>query len=523
MAVLTESQSQSEARNVSDDHNAGVAPVGAQQGVRSQSLVGSWSNDNRSAQALPAKVLQIPCSAIGAVFAGVDGGVILLASLIGAKGYQFLMSGAPGNPNFHVGAGAAAALLYLLIGRSSGFYQASVVFSSGRKDTSDVLWHWLLTCLLLTLLAFLFRIGAEFSRGAIIGFFAVALGSLFASRTLMRTSLSSAVKNGRVQGRRVVLVGTRDELAAVRQNDLLRRFGLSEVERIALPGLGNWSASADRKLLASLDDALLAARDRGAEEIVLALSWNDTRSIELILDQLRHSPLPVQLLPDQKVRYLSENPAFSVNRSLSIEIQRTPLSELEQFAKRLLDLVGAAVLLLMLLPLLLLTALAIKIDSAGPALFRQRRSGFNARPFMIFKFRTMTVMEDGDKVSQATKHDPRVTPFGSFLRASSIDELPQLLNVLRGDMSLVGPRPHSVAHDDQYRQVLADYAYRHHVKPGITGWAQVHGFRGGTPQLELMQKRILLDLWYIDNWSFTLDVHIMVKTVFELLRRRNAY
>jgi len=319
------------------------------------------------------------------------------------------------------------------------------------------------------------------------------------------------------------VVGPRDELAAVDHSELLRRFGLTEVERVALPELGNWSLSVSRRILAALDDALRVARDRGAEEIVLALSWNDTRSIELIRDRLRSSPLPVQLLPDQKVRYLTGNPAFTVNRSFSIEVQRTPLSDLEQFAKRVLDMVGAAVLLLGLLPLMLVTALAIKLDSPGPVLFRQRRSGFNAKRFLIFKFRTMTVMEDGDKVSQATKHDRRVTAFGGFLRASSIDELPQLINVLRGDMSLVGPRPHAVAHDDQYGRVLADYAYRHHVKPGITGWAQVHGYRGATAQVELMKRRLEFDLWYISNWHLGLDVVILLRTMFEVFRRRNAY
>jgi Undecaprenyl-phosphate glucose phosphotransferase len=466
--------------------------------------------------------LQIPCAAIGAVFAAVDGGAIILGSLLGAGGYQLFISGTPWNLNFHVGAGATAALLYLLIGRSSGFYQVADMFSV-RRNTAGILWQWFLTSLLLALLAFLFRIGVEFSRGSIVCFDVLALVLLFASRSLMKAALALAVKKGRVQGRRVVVVGLRDELAAIGQADLLRRFGLTEVERIQLPNGGNWSLAANKSILASLDQALALARDRGAGEVVLALSWNDTRCIDLVRDRLRSSPLPVQLLPDQKIRNLIGNPAFSVNRSLAIEIQRAPLSNLEQFAKRLFDIAGACVALLILSPLMLLTALAIKIESSGPALFRQQRSGFNAKQFLIFKFRTMTVMENGNSVSQATRHDPRITKFGRILRATSIDELPQLFNVLLGHMSLVGPRPHALAHNDYYGALLADYAFRHHVKPGITGWAQVNGCRGGTAQVELMKRRLDFDLWYISNWNLGLDLLILLRTFVEVARHRNAY
>jgi Undecaprenyl-phosphate glucose phosphotransferase len=465
--------------------------------------------------------LQIPCAAIGAVFAAADGITIILASLLGAGGYQLFTSGTPWNLNFHVGAGATAALLYLLIGRSSGFYQVADMFSV-RRNTSAILWQWFQTSLLLALLAFLFRIGVQFSRGSIVCFGVLAAVLLFASRNLMKAALALAVRKGRVQGRRVVVVGLRDELATIGQADLLRRFGLTEVERIELPNGGSWSLTVNKSILASLDQALALARDR-AGEVVLALSWNDTQSIDLVKDRLRSSPLPVQLLPDQKIRHLIDNPAFSVNRSLSIEIQRAPLSKLERFTKRVLDIAGALLALLMLSPLMLLTALAIKIESPGPAVFRQQRSGFNANQFQIFKFRTMTVMEDGNRVTQATRHDPRITKLGWVLRATSIDELPQLFNVLLGEMSLVGPRPHAVAHDDYYGALLSDYAFRHHVKPGITGWAQINGCRGGTAQVELMKRRLDFDLWYIGNWNLGLDLLILFRTLIEVVRHRNAY
>jgi Undecaprenyl-phosphate glucose phosphotransferase len=478
-------------------------------------------HDNRSRGHSPA--FQIPCSAIGRIFVTLDALAVFLASVVGAKSYEFLMSGDPWNFHFTLGAGAAGALVYGLIGRSSGFYQHAEILSSSRRDATDALRYWFLTILLLTLVAFLFKIGTNFSRGAIVSFFAVAFALVFASRDLMKKVLFWAVKTGRVQGRRAVVVGLRDELAMITEVDLLRRFGLTEIARVPLPIRGHATIAADKNILASLNNALVAARERNAEEIVLALSWNDTRSIELIRDRLRSSPLSVQLLPDRRVRYLTDHPGFFVSRSLSVEVQRAPLSRVEQSAKRALDIFGALAALLFLAPLMLITALMIKLDSPGPVLFCQQRSGFNAKRFLIFKFRTMTIMEDGETITQAKRHDPRVTRFGRILRETSIDELPQLFNVLLGDMSLVGPRPHALAHDYEYSRVIAEYAYRHHVKPGITGWAQIHGCRGETAQVESMKRRLEFDLWYIGNWRLWRDIAILLRTVFEVLRRRNAY
>jgi lipopolysaccharide/colanic/teichoic acid biosynthesis glycosyltransferase len=201
----------------------------------------------------------------------------------------------------------------------------------------------------------------------------------------------------------------------------------------------------------------------------------------------------------------------------------SPISALNAFeraVKRTLDVVGSMTAILLLWPLFLIVAIAIKLDSDGPIIFRQRRTGLKAKEFVIFKFRTMTVLDDGPAIIQACRDDPRATLVGKFLRRSSIDELPQLLNVLRGEMSLVGPRPHAVAHDKEYMVHIADYGLRHHVKPGITGWAQVNGLRGETRLLEEMTERVKLDLWYINNWSFRLDISILARTCFEVLRDR---
>jgi putative colanic acid biosynthesis UDP-glucose lipid carrier transferase len=208
---------------------------------------------------------------------------------------------------------------------------------------------------------------------------------------------------------------------------------------------------------------------------------------------------------------------------LAIEVQRNSLTAFEQALKRTLDIAGALTGLVLLSPLMLIVAVAIKLDSSGPLLFRQARIGFSGRPFRIYKFRTMTVAEDGEVIPQATRNDARVTRLGRLLRRSSIDELPQLFNVLKGEMSLVGPRPHALAHDNQYTRLIANYSFRHHMKPGITGWAQVCGFRGETPTVDLMERRLEHDLWYINNWTIWLDIKTVLLTVVLLMTQDDAY
>lgn len=204
-------------------------------------------------------------------------------------------------------------------------------------------------------------------------------------------------------------------------------------------------------------------------------------------------------------------------------INTTEQRFLSKFAKRSIDVSISLVAIFLLLPLFVIVAIAIKLDSSGPVLFCQARRGLNGKPFKILKFRTMTVLENGDVIQQATRGDARVTRLGSWLRRMSIDELPQLVNVLRGDMSLVGPRPHAVAHDDYYGKLIENYNARQAVRPGMTGWAQVNGARGETPELSDMRRRIELDLWYIHRWSVWLDLRIVVLTAFQILRNPDAF
>jgi Undecaprenyl-phosphate glucose phosphotransferase len=215
--------------------------------------------------------------------------------------------------------------------------------------------------------------------------------------------------------------------------------------------------------------------------------------------------------------------SHTIGDTVTIEMQHGPRTWSQRFIKRVFDIVLGSIALLAFMPLFLITAIGIKIDSPGPILFRQRRRGFNGRPFQIFKFRTMYVQEDGDNIVAAQRNDARVTRIGNWLRRTSIDELPQLLNVLRGTMSIVGPRPHALAHDNEFENLLDKYAYRHHVKPGLTGWAQVNGYRGEMRTIADIEERVKYDLWYIDNWSLATDIRILFMTVTEVVDGKNAY
>jgi Undecaprenyl-phosphate glucose phosphotransferase len=296
----------------------------------------------------------------------------------------------------------------------------------------------------------------------------------------------------------------------------LERHGLSLMRQLA------WGPEGDAASERALVEAAIAyARAGEVDEVYVAA---DVRRWQAIRESLQALPLPVRLLPDASTAELMGRPWHPLGDAIAIELQRAPLSGLERATKRAIDLVLAGLGLVVLVPLFAVVALAIKLDSPGPVLFRQTRQGFNGRPFKIFKFRSMRVIEDGGVIRQAAKDDPRVTRVGRWLRRSSIDELPQLLNVLRGEMSIVGPRPHAVAHDTHYSVRIAKYAFRHHVKPGLTGWAQVNGHRGETPTLDTMARRIDHDLWYIDHFSIPLDLKIIAGTAGELWKMsKNAY
>jgi Undecaprenyl-phosphate glucose phosphotransferase len=353
-------------------------------------------------------------------------------------------------------------------------------------------------------------------------FFILTPVGLLAVRKLAKTILRIAVTSGSIGRRDIIIIGDFNELAALAPADLLAFFGAEEPNRFVL-SRDDDPLSRVTNDVRVLNSAANYVREQSAREVLLALPWGDAARLEFVKEYLKALPVSARLLPDMRVRSLVSAGPSDSQQNLTIDIQRAPLNVLERFVKRAMDVVVALFALVLLMPVMALTAIAIKLNGPGPVIFRQHRKGFNGRQFVMFKFRTMKVQENDGHVRQAVRNDPRVTAIGKLLRASSIDELPQLLNVLTGDMSLIGPRPHALAHDNQFEKIVSDYAYRHHVKPGITGWAQCNGARGATPSLEHISQRIRLDLWYINNWSFWLDIRILAKTFFEVLRKRNAY
>lgn len=447
--------------------------------------------------------------------------VILVTSIISGIAYQVALGNEIPNIIPHAAVGLLASFIYILRMSGTGHYDFPEC-AKPRVETANILVYWFTTGLLLAFFAFLLKIGVAYSRGAFVLFYFFAPVGLLGVRKATKVALASAMSRGALGRRNIVLVGDFDEVAALEPQDMLFFSGTAEINRFTL------SRNDDPAERAANDEQILNSvinfvRANNCREIVLAFPWTDTDRIDFVRDSIKVLPVSARLMPDTRVRALTHYSSSARQNVLAIEVQRAPLSPAERLAKRAMDIVIAAVALIFLLPVMVLTAVAIKLDGPGPVIFRQRRKGFNGQEFVMLKFRTMSVQEDGAVVSQAMRNDPRVTAVGRLLRSASIDELPQLLNVLSGDMSLIGPRPHALAHDDYFQKIVSDYAFRHHVKPGLTGWAQCNGSRGATPSAEQIAWRVKLDLWYINNWSLLLDIQILFKTFFEVIRKRNAY
>jgi putative colanic acid biosynthesis UDP-glucose lipid carrier transferase len=280
---------------------------------------------------------------------------------------------------------------------------------------------------------------------------------------------------------------------------------------------------ADGPLLGSLGDLPAWVREHSVGTIYITLPMVAQPRIMKMLDELGDTTASIYFVPDIFAFDLIQARFDELEGIPVVAICESPFAGFNSVLKRLSDIVFASAALLALWPVMLAITIGIKWTSPGPVLFKQRRYGLDGAEIMVYKFRSMKVLEDGAVVRQATRDDDRITPFGAFLRRTSLDELPQFLNVLQGTMSIVGPRPHAVAHNEQYRKLIKRYMLRHKVKPGITGWAQINGFRGETETVEKMQSRVAYDLDYMRNWSVALDVWIMLRTVTVVFRDRNAY
>lgn len=313
--------------------------------------------------------------------------------------------------------------------------------------------------------------------------------------------------------------------------ELARRLGSDPYSRVRVSGFfddrdtARVNQNGDHTLLGKMSALPGYVKDHQIDFIYISLPMASQPRILSLLEQLRDTTASIYFVPDIFVTDLIQGRMDSVSGLPVVAVCETPFTGFSGLIKRGSDIVLSVLILLLVSPMLLAIALAVKLSSPGPVIFRQRRYGLDGREIIVYKFRSMRVQEDGAAIPQAQKDDPRVTPVGRILRKTSLDEFPQFINVLQGRMSIVGPRPHAVAHNEMYRKLIKGYMLRHKVRPGVTGWAQVNGLRGETETLDKMSARIDYDLDYLRNWSLRLDIYIILRTVWVVLfeRDKNAY
>lgn len=460
------------------------------------------------------------------VFRVADVGVVILAGFI-----SFCLYVDGGLDSFDgtyaMGIGLAA-LLSVNIFPLFGFYDERY-WRNWFRQLARPLFAWMVVMALLIVAAFVAKLSSNFSRGWTILWFVLASGGFVIVRLVLRALLARWAELGRLT-KTIAIVGATP--IALRLIDHLNRLPANEISLLGIyddrPDAGATVAGAAVPFLGSVDALLRDARASRIDQVVVALPWSEESEIVAILKRLWALPLDIRLAPDLVGFRLAHCSFGNIGNVPVINVFDRPLADEKMLLKRAEDYAVASAMLLLLAPVMLLIALAVKLTSRGPVLFRQHRFGFNNQRINVYKFRTMYVdyQEAPGVLNQATRLDPRVTPLGRFLRRTSLDELPQLLNVLNGTMSLVGPRPHAIgtrAADVLFEDAVAEYAARHRVKPGLTGWAQVNGWRGETDTLEKIQRRVEHDLFYIENWSLRLDIKILLLTLGEVLRRRNAW
>jgi putative colanic acid biosynthesis UDP-glucose lipid carrier transferase len=383
---------------------------------------------------------------------------------------------------------------------------------------SRIVLEWLSVVCVLLLTGFAFKVTEQFSRLMMLSWFAATPFCLYAAHAL-RLRARWLISNSDLTPS-YLIIGANS-------------VGFELFRRLPRKGfLGFFDFRGADRLPDSIDPAHLVGHCRdvaqfasahGVTSIYIALPLSNVPRIGEMVRELRDTTASIYFVPDIFAFDLIQGRLVEINGMPAISVCDTPFHGMDAVSKRVTDIVIASAALLMLSPLMLLIALAVKMTSAGPILFRQRRYGLNGEEIIVYKFRSMTVCEDGAVVTQATKTDLRVTPLGRVLRSTSLDELPQLFNVLQGKMSVVGPRPHAVAHNEQYRKLINGYMIRHKVRPGITGLAQVNGLRGETDTVEKMRERVRFDLEYLSHWSPWLDVKIICKTLWVMARDQNAY
>jgi putative colanic acid biosynthesis UDP-glucose lipid carrier transferase len=389
--------------------------------------------------------------------------------------------------------------------------------------TLDIAINWLWIAGLLFFLGVASGYLSIFSSKLLITWLWVAPLSQVGAHLALR-ALAPILKTIQGPPKRAIIVGMNEQGLALANRiaenrylrvDLSGFFDDRDHVRLGQPG--------GHPLLGKLVDLPDYVKENYIQLIYLSLPMASQPRILQVLDELKDTTASIYFVPDMFFTDLIQGRTGSVCGMPVISVCESPFAGSGGLVKRSSDIILSLLILALISPLLLCIAIAVKLTSRGPVIFRQRRYGLDGKEILVYKFRSMTVTEDGGSIRQAQKNDSRITPLGRFLRKTSMDELPQFVNVLQGRMSIVGPRPHAIAHNELYRKLIKGYMIRHKVKPGITGWAQVNGYRGETETLDKMQGRIDHDLYYLRNWSLSLDLQIILKTILVVFKDQSAY
>jgi len=450
-----------------------------------------------------------------------DGAGIILAAIASGLGYQFWSPKSSVDLSVFAGAGFLVSLLFCGI---LGFRALQTPFGvalPGRRARTG-LSSWVIAFGLFLFVLVAMKVSAGLPGDALPVFFLVGAMSVTVSRVKAPHFLALTLRKSALDGPDAIVIGPRNSREFSRLIDALREIAHHEPLPIVFDAACSdqaWS----QEIKQTIQHARRLAHNAGPGKILVLSQGVSQDRLDGLIAELALLPRAICIVPDETVSGFLSRKRTRIGNRIAVEVRPAPLNAVQRALKRALDVFLAGMLLVVLSPFLGFIALSIKCDSRGPVFFRQFRTGYRGQLFRILKFRTMTVLEDGPVVVQARRNDSRVTRIGGVLRRTSLDELPQLLNVLAGHMSLVGPRPHAVAHDKSYALQIPDYLLRQHVLPGITGWAQVNGLRGETTTIDAMHKRVEHDIWYARNCSLFLDVEIMARTFFEVTRARNAY
>lgn len=409
---------------------------------------------------------------------------------------------------------------------STYVYEQTAIYRNWRRGRllayiRDTLIGWMIVVFILLLIGYAANFYSFYSERVITLWFIVAPLALISSHLIMRMIIAGMKTDKKT--RSAVIIGANDTSKKLIEH-------INEFPFLFINIRGFFDERSDARIddgfgprLGDLRNVVHYVLQHNIDFVFISLPMSSQPRIKKLMDELPDTTTSVYFLPDIYIFDLMQAHVDKVGDVPVVSMVESPFTGLDGAVKNIFDFIFALLILMVLSPFMLCIASAVKISSPGPVIFKQRRYGLNGEEIIVYKFRSMTVSEDGADVKQAEKNDQRVTKIGAFLRRTSLDELPQFINVLQGRMSIVGPRPHAVAHNEFYRKLIRGYMLRHKAKPGITGWAQVNGYRGETEVLEKMQARVEHDLHYLQNWSVLFDLYIIVRTVWVVLRRDNAY